>query len=46
MTDEERIQTLHPQGKQGVNILKSKYETIRRFLVETIEKHGEITSKS
>ena len=26
---DERIQTLHPEGKQGVNILRSKYDPVR-----------------
>ena len=40
---EERILTLHPQGKDGVNILKSKYETIRGFILKTVKDHKEIT---
>ena len=40
---EEKILTLHPQGKQGVNILKRRYDVIRDFIMETIEEHGEIT---
>lgn len=40
---EERIQTLHPQGKQGVNILKSKYDQIVDEMVSIIKNHGEIT---
>jgi len=43
MTDEIRIQTLHPQGKKGTNILKTKYDFIRDFIVKTIKKHKEIT---
>lgn len=40
---EDRIMTLHPQGKQGVNILMRRYDTIRIFIMDTIRKHGEIT---
>mgnify|MGYP000017619600 CR=1 FL=1 len=40
---EGRIMTLHPQGKQGVNILKRRYDTIKKFILDTIKKHGEIT---
>ncbi len=40
---EEKIQTLHPQGKQGVNILKRRYDVIKDFILETVKKHGEIT---
>ena len=43
MRVEEKILTLHPQGKQGVNILKRRYDTIKDFILETIEKHTEIT---
>lgn len=39
---EERIMTLHPKGKKGVNIHKDKYEIIKKYIIETIENHGEI----
>jgi hypothetical protein len=42
MTNPAKILTLHPQGKKGVNIHKSKYETIKTFLI-TIEAQHEIT---
>ncbi len=35
--------TVHPQGKKGVNILKSKYDQIAQFILDTIEKEGAIT---
>jgi hypothetical protein len=38
---EERIMTLHPSGKQGVNILKAKYDQVRSFILEKIRLHGE-----
>jgi len=41
--DDSKIMTLHPQGKKGVNILKRRYDTIKDFIIETIEKHKEIT---
>ena len=41
--EEERILTLHPQGKQGVHILKRRYDTIRDFILKTIEEHQEIS---
>lgn len=44
--EEERIMTLHPQGKQGVNILKRKYEIIKDYILKTVEEHGEITYQS
>jgi len=43
LNQEERILTLHPQGKKGVNILKRKYDLIKEFIIETIESHTEIT---
>jgi hypothetical protein len=42
---EERILTLHPQGKNGVNILKRRYDIIRDFILNTIEEEGEVTFK-
>ncbi|MFK7932110.1 MAG: hypothetical protein AB8G22_01290 [Saprospiraceae bacterium] len=42
-TTEERIQTLHPQGNKGVNILKKRYDPIKDFIVKTVQEHGEIT---
>lgn len=40
---EEKIMTLHPQGKQGVNILKRRYDTIKEFILETIAEYKEIS---
>ena len=34
----ERIMTLHPAGKQGVNIEKAKYDDMRRALLKVIPK--------
>lgn len=35
---EARIKTLHPDpGKQGVNILRSKYDQIREAILATLE---------
>ena len=39
---DEKILTLHPQGKRGVNISKSKYETVKKTIVEILGK-GELT---
>ncbi len=33
---DDRILTLHPQGKRGVNISRQKYEAIRRAIAEAI----------
>ena len=41
--NEERILTQHPQGKDGVNILKRRYDIIKEFITKTIEEHKEIT---
>ena len=41
MTD--RIMTLHPQGKSGVNIDREKYETMRHAILDSVQDDGEIT---
>ena len=30
--EEEKILTLHPQGKKGVNILKRRYDVIKAYI--------------
>jgi len=40
---EEKIITLHPQGKKGVNILKRKYNVIKDFIINTISENNEIS---
>jgi len=40
---EEKILTLHPQGKKGVNILKRRYNVISKFIIITVKKRNEIT---
>lgn len=44
---EEKIQTLHPQGKRGVNISKAKYETMKNTILDVLNKrqrtHVELT---
>lgn len=40
---EEKIMTLHPQGKKGVNILKRRYDTIKDFILEAIQEYDEIS---
>jgi len=35
---EEKILTLHPQGKKGVNILKRRYDVICEYILATIKK--------
>ena len=45
---EEKVLTLHPQGKRGVNISRSKYETMKKTIVEILGKaeltHAELTA--
>ena len=40
---EEKILTLHPEGKNGVNISREKYEHVKALLLELIEDAGKIT---
>jgi hypothetical protein len=40
---EEKIMTMHPQGKKGVNISKRKYDLIADYILKTIKKHKVIT---
>jgi len=42
-TMEEKIMTLHPEGKTGVNILRQRYDVISDFLMEKIKKHKVIS---
>lgn len=39
----EKIMTLHPQGKSGVNLDKAKYDTIRNAILNVAHERGEIT---
>ncbi len=39
----EKILTLHPEGKAGVNIDKSKYDQLKNFIIETLDHTGPIT---
>lgn len=39
----ERILTLHPAGKKGVNILKEKYDQIASTMLDIVKAHGAIT---
>lgn len=43
MMNEEKILTLHPSGKKGVNILKRRYDIIKDYIIKTIESRKEIT---
>jgi len=37
---EEKIRTLHPQGKHGVNISKAKYKAMKKTILEVLRKGG------
>ncbi|MGZ9235383.1 MAG: DUF6958 family protein [Anaerolineales bacterium] len=39
----DMIRTLHPQKKQGVNINREKYETIRKAILCVLQAQKEIT---
>ncbi len=39
---EEKILTLHPAGKKGVNISKAKYETMKKTILEVLGR-GKLT---
>ncbi len=39
----EKIMTLHPAGKQGVNIDKGKYDMVRQAVEETLRAQPGIT---
>ena len=41
--NDDRILTLHPTGKKGVNIQREKYEFIKQYILSTVKKHGQIT---
>lgn len=37
---EEKILTLHPQGKKGTNILRRRYELVKDTLLDVIRENG------
>jgi hypothetical protein len=41
----ERILTLHPEGKNGVNIDQDKYDRIKQAILKSIQQHGVIRFK-
>ncbi len=41
----ERIMTLHPEGKEGVNIEKRKYDLIKNAILASVKQRGEIPFK-
>lgn len=40
---EERIMTLHPDGKKGVNISREKYEMVSHAIIDALETDRELT---
>lgn len=40
---DEKIMTLHPQGKQGANIDRAKYETMKAAIIQAISAREGIT---
>ena len=45
MAKEEKILTLHPEGKKGVSIAKYKYDVIKDFILKTLKERTTITYK-
>ena len=43
MINDDKILTMHPTGKKGVNILRRRYDVIKDFMLDTIKERGEIT---
>jgi hypothetical protein len=41
--NEAKIMTLHPSGKQGVNILLGRYEVIKDFILAKLKEFSEIS---
>ncbi len=41
----ERIETLHPTGKQGVNIDRGKYEAVKTAILTSLSAHKSLTFK-
>lgn len=39
----DRIRTLQPEGKQGVNISRQKYDVTRQAILDALRVHGEMT---
>ena len=41
----EKILTLHPQGKTGVNVSRQKYDVIRQAILDVLQAQEEVTFK-
>jgi hypothetical protein len=42
----DKVRTLHPEKKQGVNISREKYEIIRKAIMSTLHKQKEMTFRN
>jgi len=42
---DEKILTLHPEGKKGVNINKKEYDIVSDSIAEIHSEYGEMTLK-
>jgi len=42
---DDRILTLHPQGKEGVNISASKYSSIKESIIKALDSSSPMTFK-
>ena len=42
---EDKILTLHPEGKKGVRISQQKYDQVKAIVLELVEDSGEILFK-
>lgn len=40
----DTIQTLHPHGKQGVNISRAKYDLVRQTMIDILAGQGDKTA--
>lgn len=40
---EEKIMTLHPDGKKGVNILRRRYDAIKNAMIDVAVDRGAVT---
>lgn len=38
----ERVLTLHPEGKEGVNVSLEKYEAVREAILTVVDERGEV----
>lgn len=41
--NDDRILTMHPTGKQGVNIRRDRYDFIKDYILNAVKAAGEIT---